>query len=134
MTNSAGSGSLDGSADGSTQTPLSTLSTMPGCTTAWATRARNGAREASPDMTGRRAKMPESDGKPVDGTIGIVIPPPGTDTVIIAIRDGNRFAYVPVAREYLEDPELAYEAIRKAIESCQRFMDWERAKASPQQP
>jgi hypothetical protein len=68
--------------------------------------------------------MTAPDGFPAEGTedVGLVIPVPNPDTVVFVIRDGDKYAYMPIAREYLESPEWVYDAVRKTLTHMDRYI------------
>jgi hypothetical protein len=68
--------------------------------------------------------MTAPDGGPAEGQIdvGLVIPVPDPDTVVFVIRDGDKYAYMPIAREFLEDPEQVYDAVRKVLAHMDRYI------------
>ena len=68
--------------------------------------------------------MTAPDGFPAEGTedVGLVIPVPNPDTVVFVIRDGDKYAFMPLARELLEDPETVYEAVRHVLGYMDRYI------------
>ena len=64
------------------------------------------------------------DGFPAESMedVGLTIPVPNPDTVVLVMRDGDKYAYMPVSREYLEDTEWCWPTISKTLEHMDRYL------------
>lgn len=68
--------------------------------------------------------MTAPDGGPEEGEMvtGLVIPVPDEGMVVLVLREGDGYAFMPVPRELLEDTESVYEVVREAIGRCEQFI------------
>jgi hypothetical protein len=55
--------------------------------------------------------------------VGLVIPVPAPDTVLLVMREGDKYAYMPVAREFLEDTEQCWPTLSKVLTHMDRYIE-----------
>lgn len=68
--------------------------------------------------------MTAPDGGPTDGMedVGLIMPVPEPGLVMLVIRDGDKYAYMPVPRALLEDPEAIYDGVRMVLTQMDRYI------------